>query len=94
MSKVEVDWEKAKDIQLEELCLENDQLKSQNAELIAALEFYADRKNWRYSGQDRFDCNIGHIDGEKVLTGKTVDFIGGKRARAVLSKIKKDSADG
>jgi DNA repair exonuclease SbcCD ATPase subunit len=51
------------------------------------LSFYADRSNWRYSGNDRFDNNICHKDSSKVKTGNTVDTVGGKHARECLRRL-------
>lgn len=45
-------------------------------------EFYAERKSWRYSGNDRFDCNISYLDASDVITGKQRDRVGGKLARS------------
>lgn len=55
--------------------------------LKEALEFYANRNNWRYSGSDRFDCNIDHRDAEKIKTGSQKDTVGGKKAREALKQI-------
>ncbi len=54
------------------------------------IEFYGDRNNWRYSGQDRFNNTFNYKDAEKIKTGKTVDNIGGKRARKLLEKWRKE----
>lgn len=55
-------------------------------EAVKTIEFYADRANWRYSGQDRYNNNIDASDSSNVITGKTRDKVGGKRARSFLSK--------
>lgn len=55
------------------------------------IGFYADRSNWRYSGEDRFNNNITFSDSSYVFTGNQRDKIGGKRAREYQSKYAKKS---
>lgn len=53
-----------------------------------ALEYYSLRASWRYSGSDRFDCNINYEDSSDIITGKQKERVGGKRARAALEQLK------
>lgn len=64
------------------IALQDEMIKN----LREANEFYASKVSWRYSGDDRFDCNISYQDASEVITGKQRDKVGGKRARLAQSK--------
>lgn len=64
-------------------------LEAENKKLRECLEFYADRKSWRYPGEQRFNALITADDCGPVLMDKANrnEKIGGKRARSCLKEI-------
>jgi hypothetical protein len=68
---------------------ELDRLKAENARLMEALEFYADRKNWKFESYKN-DCKdvIDFSDIGVKSYNEDADFVcgsGGRRAREALN---------
>ena len=84
------EWSEINSRKVESLSMNGIEIKSEIEILKEALEYYADRKNWRYSGNDQFNNTIHHSDASYIMTGKQRDKIGGKRARQVLGLEEKE----
>jgi hypothetical protein len=72
-----------------ELLQKEQQLEKQNAMMREALEFYADRTNWRSKVETGVIDECDSIVDDDEYFEDTMTSEGGKRAREVLEKINK-----
>jgi len=63
-------------------------------EVLPVLEFYGEDKNWRPREPNGFVYEVIEFDDMELNIFGTDDHCGGKRARALLEKIKKELGDG
>lgn len=69
--------------------IEIDKLKAANKILTGALEFYGDRKNWRYSSNYDVGAFDAWLDFKPDHYCKSSDQLGGYTARDALENAKK-----